>query len=92
MHPATSTLWLSLSSPRSFCPTHCKARSQSNTGRIVASTKLNRFIKDEVTSIWPGEPLPLKNGDAVKLFIAQRTELGYKAVVNNEYWGKSDIN
>ncbi|QQD23624.1 GntR family transcriptional regulator [Venatoribacter cucullus] len=58
-----------------------------NTGRIVASTKLNRFIKDEVTSIWPGEPLPLKNGDAVKLFIAQRTELGYKAVVNNEYWG-----
>ena len=58
-----------------------------NTGRIVASTKLNRFIKDEVASIWPGEPLPLKNGDAVKLLITQRTELGYKAVVNNEYWG-----
>lgn len=58
-----------------------------NSGRIVASTRLNRFIKDEVTSIWPGEPLPLNNGDAVKLLITQRTELGYKAVVNNEYWG-----
>lgn len=58
-----------------------------NTGRIVASSRLNRFIKDEVKANWPGAPLPLNTGDAVKLLISQRTDLGYKAVVNNEYWG-----
>jgi len=58
-----------------------------NTNRIVASARLNRFIKDEVKANWPGAPIPLANGDKVKLLIAQRTDIGYKAVVNDTYWG-----
>lgn len=58
-----------------------------DSGRILATTRLNRFIKDELTANWPGAPLPLKTGDAVQLLIAGRTEMGYKAVVNHEFWG-----
>lgn len=58
-----------------------------NTGRIIGSTRLNRFIRDEITPSWPGAPMPLQTGDKVSLLITQRTELGYKAVVNNQYWG-----
>ncbi|MCD8520867.1 MAG: S1-like domain-containing RNA-binding protein [Saccharospirillaceae bacterium] len=58
-----------------------------NTNRIVASARLNRFIKDEVKANWPGAPIPLANGDKVRLLIAQRTDIGYKAVVNDTYWG-----
>lgn len=58
-----------------------------NTDRIVASARLNRFIKDEVKANWPGAPVPLATGDKVKLLIAQRTDIGYKAVVNDTYWG-----
>ena len=58
-----------------------------NTGRIIASARLNRFIKDEAKPNWPGAPAPFSNGDQVKLLITQRTELGYKAVVNDQFWG-----
>ncbi len=58
-----------------------------NTGRLIASAKLNRFIKDEAIANWPGDADPFEKGDKVNLLIAQRTDLGYKAVVNNEYWG-----
>lgn len=47
--------------------------------RIVASTRLDDFIRDE--SIY------LKDGQAVDLVIADETDLGVKAVVNNEFWG-----
>ena len=50
-----------------------------NTGRLAATTRLNRFIKDESEG--------LKVGDKVKLLIAGRTQMGYKAIVNDEYWG-----
>lgn len=64
--------------------------TEDNTGRLIATSKLNRYIKDRAVSegAWQaeGEPL-LKNGEAVKLLIAQRTDLGYKAVVNNQFWG-----
>ncbi|WP_221794914.1 CvfB family protein [Oceanobacter mangrovi] len=64
--------------------------TEDNTGRLIATSKLNRYIKDKAvsTGAWQeeGEPL-LKNGEAVKLLIAQRTDLGYKAVVNNLWWG-----
>ncbi|WP_320819563.1 S1 RNA-binding domain-containing protein [Thalassolituus sp.] len=58
-----------------------------NTNRLIATAKLNRFIKDEAKATWPGAADPFEQGDKVNLLIAQRTDLGYKAVVNNEYWG-----
>lgn len=58
-----------------------------NTGRLIGSNKLNRFIKDEAVANWPGAPEPFAQGDKVKLLIAQRTDIGYKAIVNDEYWG-----
>lgn len=58
-----------------------------NSNRLIASAKLNRFIKDEAKANWPGDADPFKKGDKVDLLIAQRTDLGFKAIVNNEYWG-----
>jgi predicted RNA-binding protein (virulence factor B family) len=58
-----------------------------NTGRLIGSNKLNRFIQDEAKAIWPGEPAPFEQGDKVKMLIAQRTDIGYKAIVNDKYWG-----
>ncbi|WP_320052543.1 S1-like domain-containing RNA-binding protein [uncultured Acetobacteroides sp.] len=49
------------------------------SGRIVATTKLNKFIKDQGSSY--------KSGDEVEVVIAETTNLGYKVVVDNEYWG-----
>ncbi len=49
------------------------------TNRIVASTKLDRFLDKE--------PATFKDGDAVELTIANRTDLGVKAVVNGTHWG-----
>ena len=47
--------------------------------RIAASTELNNFILDEVSY--------LKEGDEVSLIIAKKTDLGFKAVVNDAFWG-----
>ena len=58
-----------------------------NTGRLIGSTRLNRFIKDEVKSAWGGVEDAYDTGNAVKMLIAQRTDLGYKAVVDNKYRG-----
>lgn len=58
-----------------------------NTGRLTGTTKVNRFIRDEARANWPGAPDPFNLRDKVKLLIAERTEMGYKAIVNDEYWG-----
>lgn len=50
-----------------------------NTNRIVASQRLNRFMD-------PREPR-YQHGDRVDIFIHQRTELGYKVIVDNAHWG-----
>ncbi len=47
--------------------------------RIAASTYLNHFLSDEAHY--------LKEGEQVDLIIAHKTDLGYKAVVNESYWG-----
>jgi len=52
-----------------------------NSGRIAASTKLNRFIAESV------EPGRFKPGQAVPLTIAERTDLGVKAVIDHQVWG-----
>lgn len=47
--------------------------------RILASAKLDRFL-DKV------EP-SYQRGDAVDIMVTGRTELGFKAVVDNKFWG-----
>ncbi len=49
--------------------------------RFVATTKLNQFIADEV------ELDEFTVGQKVSLLIADETDLGIKAIVNNAYWG-----
>ncbi|MEE3191005.1 MAG: S1-like domain-containing RNA-binding protein [Pseudomonadota bacterium] len=61
--------------------------TSDNTGRLIGTTRLNRFIKDEASANWPGAADPYQMGDKVKLLIAQRTDIGYKAIVDNTYWG-----
>ena len=49
------------------------------TNRIVASAKVDKFLDNT--------PPEYNTGQAVDLLIAGKTELGYKAIVNNEHWG-----
>jgi predicted RNA-binding protein (virulence factor B family) len=48
--------------------------------RLVASAKLKKFVGKEV-------PRDLRPGDNVDLLITERTDLGWKAIVDNSYWG-----
>ena len=50
-----------------------------NTNRIVCSQKLNKFLS-------PRDP-EYYHGERVEIFIHQRTELGYKVIVDNAHWG-----
>ena len=77
--------------------------TEDNTGRLIGSARLNRYIKDHISStedtVWQHSQIQsqaneLKNGDAVKLLVVQSTDLGFKAVVNHRWWGvlhQSDI-
>jgi len=49
------------------------------TGRILASSKLNRFIAPTGNNITTGQ--------AVNLIISDKTDIGYSAVINNQLWG-----
>lgn len=49
------------------------------TNRIAASAKLDKFIDNT--------PPEYNIGDEVQLIIAEETDLGYKAIINNEHWG-----
>ncbi|MCQ2974780.1 MAG: S1-like domain-containing RNA-binding protein [Bacteroidales bacterium] len=50
-----------------------------NTNRIVASQRLLRFMSDREPDYYEGE--------RVEIFIHQRTELGYRVIVDNSHWG-----
>ncbi|MGR8952257.1 MAG: CvfB family protein [Gammaproteobacteria bacterium] len=52
---------------------------EDNKGRIVATTKLDRFLADAGPEF--------KVGQKVSLIIADHTELGAKAIVDNTHWG-----
>jgi predicted RNA-binding protein (virulence factor B family) len=52
---------------------------EDNTGRLAATTKLNRFIKDKAEG--------LTDKQEVSLVIGDITDLGVKAVINHEFWG-----
>jgi len=49
------------------------------TERIVASSKLDKFI-----DIWPAD---YQKWDKVDLIIGGKTDLGFKAIINNLHWG-----
>ncbi len=56
------------------------------TGRIAASTRYSRHLKEDGRGFEPGQK--------VKLMIASRSKLGYKAVINNSHLGlifKTDV-
>ncbi len=56
------------------------------SGRITASEKLDRFLNQR--------PPEYAEGEEVDLLICGRTDLGYRAIVNNSHWGmlfKSDV-
>jgi predicted RNA-binding protein (virulence factor B family) len=49
------------------------------TNRIAASSKIDKFL-----DIWPAE---YQQGDKVNLIIGGKTDLGFKAIVNDLHWG-----
>ncbi|MDE4972305.1 GntR family transcriptional regulator, partial [Francisella tularensis subsp. holarctica] len=49
-------------------------------GRMIASSKINKFIKDYASD-------ELKLNQVVDLIIANSTNIGYKAIINNSYGG-----
>jgi predicted RNA-binding protein (virulence factor B family) len=49
------------------------------SGRIVGTTKFNRYLDKTAVNYQPGRE--------VDLLIAEITDLGYKAIVNGEHWG-----
>ena len=56
------------------------------TNRVVASSKWSKFLKKETPEF--------KEGDQVDLLIAERTDLGFNAIINRSYQGlvyKSEI-
>jgi len=58
-----------------------------NDGRIVASSKINKYLDDE-------KPHNFTPQQQVDLIIANTTDLGFKAIINNSHWGvlyKNDV-
>jgi len=47
--------------------------------RIIASAKLNKFLDRQ--------PCTLKENQEVELFAAEQTDMGYKVIINDSYWG-----
>ena len=49
------------------------------SGRIVGTTKLNKYLDKTPAHYQPGEE--------VSLHVAEITDLGFKAIINGEHWG-----
>lgn len=56
-----------------------RAYLDMRTERIAASSKLDKFI-----DIYPAD---YSEGDQVEIIIASKTDLGFKAIINNQHWG-----
>ncbi len=52
---------------------------EDNTGRVCASSKLNKFVKQETQGF--------KAGQAVNLIVDDETDIGCKMIVNQAFWG-----
>ena len=50
-----------------------------DSDRIAGSAKLDQFL-DET-------PPPFEQGEEVEIIVAQRTDLGYKVIINETHWG-----
>jgi len=57
-----------------------RAYLDEDSNRIVASARLNDFLYDESEG-------DFDVGEAVDMFVANKTELGYKIIINNSHWG-----
>ena len=58
----------------------------TETDRIAASSRLDGFIKKTAVNF--------KDGDEVEIIVAIRTPMGFRVIVNSQYWGiiyESDI-
>lgn len=49
------------------------------TGRLVGTTKLNRYISNETLDLRPRQ--------AVEILVAQKLPMGYRVIIENRYWG-----
>jgi predicted RNA-binding protein (virulence factor B family) len=49
------------------------------SNRIAATTRLDRYLDNE--------PACFQAGEEVELLICNQTDIGYKAIINNTYWG-----
>lgn len=56
-------------------------------GRLVATMRLDKHIADSLHSLPDNEKQRLNSGDRVSIHVANKTELGYKCVVNHCAWG-----
>ena len=52
---------------------------QDNEGRLAGSTRIDHWIRDDSEG--------LNTGEKVRCVIADKTELGYKAIINHACWG-----
>lgn len=52
-----------------------------NQGRPAGSTRIDRWIEDTTSE--------LSAGQQVELLIAEQTDLGFKAIINHQFWGCS---
>ncbi len=50
-----------------------------HSNRIVATTRLDRYLDNE--------PVCFQVGEEVELLICNQTDIGYKAIINNTHWG-----
>ena len=54
--------------------------------RLMATAKVEKYLEDPRTSKASGES-PLSHGTPVDVLIWQKTDLGFKAIINNRYQG-----
>lgn len=50
-----------------------------STQRLMASSKIDKFV-----DVWPAD---YQSGEKVELIIAAKTDLGFKAIINDKHWG-----
>jgi uncharacterized protein len=65
--------------PMAVDESHIVRAYEDNTGRICASSKLNKSIKPETYG--------LKTGMQVNCIVGDKSDLGYKIIVNQKFWG-----
>ncbi|MEE2654083.1 MAG: S1-like domain-containing RNA-binding protein [Pseudomonadota bacterium] len=56
-------------------------------GRLVATMRLDKHIADSLHNLPDNAKHRLNSGDRVSIHVANKTELGYKCVVNHCVWG-----